>query len=245
MVGHDPESGASKAYVGEADDVGKRLLEHAKDKSKDFWERGCFITSKDQNLTKAHARYLESRLFGIIKKSGRARLANVNNPSTVKLPEADLSDMEYFIDQIQLTLPVLGMDFLRLPLAAGSTEEVRFILTNRKHSIKAQAVERDDEFVLLKGSRAQPTWRDEGSVDSGYAQLHSSLLTSGRINSDNETTAIFSDDVPFNSPSAAAAVVLGSKANGRKMWRVEGTGTPYGEWQNILLDDMQEQSRQD
>jgi hypothetical protein len=67
LIGDDPESlTGSLAYVGEADVIGKRLQTHARPEEqggKDFWSRAVVLTSKDMNLTKAHARYLESRLI--------------------------------------------------------------------------------------------------------------------------------------------------------------------------------------
>ncbi len=247
LTGPDPESGNPSVYIGEGDDVGKRLRSHAKDGSKDFWEKVCFITSKDHNLTKAHGRYLESRLIEIAKAAGRAALTNSTNPEAVRLPEADVSDMEYFIDQIRLVLPVLGMDFLR-PTQAVETQrksdEVVFELKSRKHSLDALAVERDDEFVVLKGSAAQPTWIGIGSEGTSYGQLHDALLKKEKIALGTDGNACFIDDVPFKSPSAAAAVVLGRPSNGRLEWRVKGTRTTYADWQNEQLDAVKGDSHE-
>ncbi|MCW5757184.1 MAG: GIY-YIG nuclease family protein [Phycisphaeraceae bacterium] len=61
LVGPSEHGDADRVYPGEADSVYWRLKEH--DKEKDFWTRAVAITSKDMNLTKAHGRYLESRLI--------------------------------------------------------------------------------------------------------------------------------------------------------------------------------------
>jgi hypothetical protein len=109
LVGDDPEQpGKSRVYIGEGDCIADRIKSHAKDESKDFWTRVCFVTSKDTNLTKAHARYLESRLVELTRSADRA-----NVPSPKALPESDIADMEYFIAQMQVVLPVVGLDFLR------------------------------------------------------------------------------------------------------------------------------------
>jgi hypothetical protein len=39
------------------------------------------------------------------------------------------------------------------------------------------------------------------------------------------------EDVPFKSPSAAAAVVLDRNSNGRTEWKLAGTKVTYDEWQ--------------
>ena len=73
----------------------------------------CLVTSKDVNLPKAHVRYLENRLVQLAVDSGRAKVVNGNEPPAGSLPEADLSDMEFFLSQLQILLPTVGMDFLR------------------------------------------------------------------------------------------------------------------------------------
>jgi hypothetical protein len=42
---------------------------------------------------------------------------------------------------------------------------------------------------------------------------------------------MFADNVAFESPSAAAAVVYAGNQNGRIAWRVKGTGQTYKDWQ--------------
>jgi hypothetical protein len=120
LSGTDPDGGLKPlVYVGETDNVGKRLAQHNKDDAKEFWEQTCTITSKDQNLTKAHVRYLESRLIAIAGGAGRAKLVNGTAPEYGLLPEGDLADMDYFVEQLRIVLPVLGMDFLKETGAAS------------------------------------------------------------------------------------------------------------------------------
>lgn len=112
LVGEQAD-GVPRVYVGEGDNVGIRIAAHSRDETKDFWEQVCLVTSKDTNLTKAHVRYLESRLLSLIRAEGRAELANGTAPDGIQLPEADSSDMEYFVEQLQVLLPVLGLGFVR------------------------------------------------------------------------------------------------------------------------------------
>ncbi|MGW5524605.1 GIY-YIG nuclease family protein [Gordonia sp. NPDC003950] len=111
LLGDDPDSlGGQLAYVGEGDDVSKRLYQHARPEGqngKDFWDRAIVLTSKDANLTKAHARYLESRFITLAVRASRARLTNGTSPAPIVLPEADVSDMEYFIEQAKIVLLLL------------------------------------------------------------------------------------------------------------------------------------------
>ncbi len=115
LVGPDPDNSLrSKVYIGESDDVAKRLKSHNRPEEaggKDFWERVCLVTSKDQNLTKAHVKYLESLLISIAGSLGRAELVNGTAHEYVSLPESDRADMAFFLEQIRTVLPVLGFDF--------------------------------------------------------------------------------------------------------------------------------------
>jgi len=123
LLGDDPEGfGGTLAYVGEGDDAGTRLRQHARTEDqggKDFWVRAIVLTSKDANLTKAHARYLESSFIALAQQARRSRLLNGTAPPPLPLPESDRSDMEYLIAQAKISLPVLGVNILRAPVTVA------------------------------------------------------------------------------------------------------------------------------
>jgi hypothetical protein len=243
LVGPDQGTGiGTQVYIGETDDAKVRLTNHNRPEDKggkDFWERVCVVTSKDANLTKAHVKYLESRLISLAKEAARCELLNGTNPGYAGLPEADLSDMEYFLEQIQTLLPVLGFDFMRsrprpaptAPLVVAQPEASNSpIFTGNlvRHGITARGQEIDGEFVVFRGSKARRRW--EG-VESGYTKLFSDLERAGVLQptADGQYNE-FTQDYPFSSVSAAAAVVSGRSANGRLHWTVEGTTKTYGQW---------------
>lgn len=244
LLGDDPElPGRQLAYIGEADDVAKRLYQHARDESKDFWDRAVVLTSKDTNLTKAHARYLESRFIALATRAGRARLLNGAAPSIIGLPKADVSDMEYFIEQARIVLPVLGVNLLRIaevhsePATATPHDGERspiLVLMQQKDGVSASAQEVDGEFTVRSGARARLTWT---GVDTSYRKLRERLESDRTLRLSSDGTAmILPLDTVFASPSAAGAVLLGRNANGRKAWKVEATGETYGQWQDKQLD---------
>lgn len=250
LVGTDPEDADSRLlYIGESDNVRKRLVQHSKDEKKDFWERTCVVTSKDQNITKAHARYLESRLIAIAFAAGTVGLVNGTAPPLVALPEADASDMEFFIEQLRLILPVIGFDFMRKKSTAKPTNTTEptpkstspvFQIVYKKYGIEAQAQEVDGEFMIFAGSGAKPVWT---SKHVSYAALHAKLLKTGKLQPHGDGSARFAEDVVFSSPSAAAAVVRGQPANGRTDWKVSdpaGTdsqiGETYAQWQERQVE---------
>lgn len=76
LTGTDPDSGKDTVYIGEAEIVRERIKTHL---DKDSWNSIVFVISKDENLTKAHIRYLEGRLIEQAQEAGRARVLNSNS----------------------------------------------------------------------------------------------------------------------------------------------------------------------
>ena len=71
LIGTDPHTNGPQAYIGEAEVIRDRLRQH---KTKEFWVSAIIFVSKDENLTKAHLRYLESRLLAGASEIGRFKL---------------------------------------------------------------------------------------------------------------------------------------------------------------------------
>lgn len=101
------------AYIGEADDIANRMRIHLRSESKDFFDRVVFLVSSDEMLTKGHVRYLESRLIKLTQDAGSVVLTNDTHPDFQRLPEADRADMDTFVDNAALVLPILGCDLFR------------------------------------------------------------------------------------------------------------------------------------
>ena len=246
LVGPDLEGSLRpQVYIGESDDVATRLKQHNRPEvvsvnggGKDFWEKVCLVTSKDQNLTKAHVKYLESLLIKSAGELGRCKLVNGTAHEYINLPESDRADMAFFMEQIRTVLPVLGLDFLRGRPTPSSRQAVeplapaaspRFIAEVPRYGIKAYGQENDGEFYVLKDSIARGSWT---GVDGGYQALYQQLCDDQVLVDCDNGLKRFASDYAFTSPSAAAAVVSGRSANGRQHWKLESTGQTYGAWQD-------------
>ena len=68
------------------------------------------ITDSDDQLNKAHVKYLESRLIEIAMDVSKVRLENGNCPPRSSLTEAAKCNMEGFLSNILLVLPTLRID---------------------------------------------------------------------------------------------------------------------------------------
>ena len=95
--------------------------------------------------------------------------------------------------------------------------------------VQARAQLRGGQFVVLSGSMARAETAPSLTTHT-YASLRPELIAQGAMIEGNQGGLTFARDTPFNSPSAAAVAVLGRAENGRKIWKVEGTATLYGEW---------------
>lgn len=240
LTGPDPERpGGTIAYIGEADDVAVRLRIHLRSGDKDFFDRLAIVVSSDDNLTKAHARFLESRLIKLVRQAGATPLTNGTDPDFQRLPEADRADMEFFVEQVTLMLPILGFGLFRHPAshsgASTSTAagDATFILTTAGAS--ATARETDDGFVVLAGSTARRT--PSGTFPGGYLALRDQFVADRKlIDGPTPDLYTFTTDVVFSSPSAAASIVAARSASGPREWKIASTGQMYKDWKAERLD---------
>lgn len=233
LVGPDPDVPTrSRVYVGESDNVGDRLKTHEKTAGWDF-AKLVFFVSKDENITKGHVRYLESRLISTLSPSPIVKLMNQTAPQFSLLPEAEIADMDGFLECVLTLLPVLGFDLLTSPTANLSLPTETFELKTSFVSAKAQ--ERGDEFVVLAGSHARiegvPSW------PNGTRSLRDSLVADGRlVLADDPTLYRFAQDTGFSSPSAAASVVTARPEQGPAVWKLAGSKLSYGDWRAKQVD---------
>ena len=210
LVGEDEAGGV--IYVGEAENVLTRLQSHLK--NKEFWTRVVFFTSKDENLTKAHVKYLESRLIELATAAARSRVENGNSPQRSALPRADRDAMEEFLGPIATLLGALGFVFLQpipaaSPGAAANGGAARLFFKPTKRVVDAQGAWVNDEFVVFAGSIGDLETRHH--LKGGYLQLKDALLADKSIEKVDAKTFRFTRDVLFSSPSAAAAVLAGGR----------------------------------
>lgn len=224
-----------KIYIGEAENIRIRLKQHLSDPNKDFKEL-IFFVSKDELLTKTQIRYLESRVVQLAIEAKSAQIDNGNFPNLPTLHEADISDMEYFLEQMKLILPVMGFKFLIQSTVKEQTQihenlipethEIYFIKTG---SFKASMKETDQGYIVIKGSEGKKQL--SVSCTETYRNMRKKLLET-EIMVDNGEKLVFVEDTVFNSPSAASNMILGRNSNGFTEW-INAKGQTFRELQEI------------
>jgi predicted GIY-YIG superfamily endonuclease len=210
-----------KIYIGEAENIRARLKQHLSDPNKDFKELIFFI-SKDELLTKTQIKYIESRMVQLALEAKTAQIENGNSPSLPTLHEADISDMEYFLEQMKLILPVMGFKFLisstvkQIPTIDEPIKEaVRETYFIKTRSYKASMIETDQGYIVSKGSEAKKNL--SASCTDTYRNMRRKLLETKILIEENDKL-VFAEDAVFNSPSAASNMILGRNSNGFMEW---------------------------
>lgn len=214
LTGNDPETGKSAVYIGEAESIRDRVKIHL---NKDFWNQIVFFTSKDENLTKAHIRYLEGRLIEQTKEAARAEIKN-GQSSGARLPESDREDMEIFLDKIHQLLPVLGIEVLVPTTANAKTAAEIELLSCEIKGLKASGRLTPNGIVVFAGSHAVLNERASSQKYPWPLNMRQKLKDEGVLSVETGHL-VFTRDVEFSSPSAAASVIHGGHANGLIAWK--------------------------
>jgi len=216
LIGSDPATNTPRAYIGEAEVIRERLKQH---KTKEFWVSAIVFVSKDENLTKAHIRHLESRLLAEAAQIGRFTLEQ-NQATGSKLPESDREDMEVFLTRIRQLLPVLGSDILAPIAQPTSKSHPGRMLFCRLKGAEARGQRTPNGFVVLRGSTAVLEDRPSAQSYPYVLTQRKELIADGTL-IEKEGFFVFIKDSEFSSPSAAAAVIHGGSANGLIAWKNE------------------------
>lgn len=246
LIGEDEsEQDRQLAYIGESEGVGARLSYHNSNElgrdAKGFWVDTVVLISKDENLTKSHARYVEACLIRGIGSNPRWSLPNAKRPSedAGKLPLPDRAAMEEFVDQTKTLVGALGWDLFRemrgrateaaqafrdFPVAS-SVDRPRFQFRGEGFAAEME-LGPSGEFIVKFGSKAR--LRTTTTIPRGTTILRNTLIDKGVLRQDGNFLSI--SDYNFSSASAAAATVIGASANGRILWKMPD-GRTYGDWE--------------
>lgn len=220
LIGSDPITNAPRAYVGEAEVIRERLKQH---KTKEFWVSAIVFVSKDENLTKAHVRFLENRLLAEAAQIGRFTLEQ-NQAGGSRLPESDREDMEVFLTRIRQLLPVLGSDILAPIAQVAARTQPGGVLFCRAKGAEARGQRTANGFVVFRDSTAVFEERPSAESYPWVLVQRKKLVSDGTLIT-KDGFLVFTKDAEFSSPSAAAVVIHGGTANGLTAWKTKNGET--------------------
>lgn len=213
LFGKD-DDGKDQVYIGEAETILKRLNQQLT--SKDFWNETIVFISKDDNLNKAHVKYLENRLHEIAKSANRYKVDNSIVPTQSSISESDRAEMEEFIEYIKLLVNTLGHKVFEEKREFKPKQKQATFFIKATRGADGQGEPTSDGFVVFKGSKAAATI--VSSMTSNFITYRQKLIDEGVL-VDKGDFFEFTDDYIFSSPSTAAVMVMGRNANGLTEWK--------------------------
>ncbi len=208
------DDGSDSVYIGEAENIRDRLLQHMRDyqsgKEEYYWNTAVLFIGRD--LNKALIRYLENRFVEIAKECGRYKILTKNTYKNTVIKESQVASMEEFIDHVKVLLNVLGYKVLAsIPKADNNT----VYLYCKGSGADAKAFISSGGITVVSGSRVSdhvvPSFEKRGKIyyDLRKQLEHTEIIQDG----------VFLRDYEFTAPSAASAVVLGRNSNGKDDWK--------------------------
>jgi len=199
-----------------------RLLEHKRNPDKDYWTEAVVFTTSNNSFAPTEIGYLENRFCTIALDAKRYEVKNGNDPAVGNITEEKESELEEFIDYAKIVMGALGNKvFEKLTEtkvmndgSSGSASDDVILHLKRKSrksglTIQANCEQTNEGFVVLKGSLIETI--DSDSIPPGVKQKREVVQVDGN--------GILHEDVLFQSPSYAAAFVIGGNANGLIEWK--------------------------
>jgi hypothetical protein len=212
LFGKDDDTGKSFVYIGESEDIIKRIYQHFDEPY--FWTECVVFISKDEHMNKAHIKYLEHRFYAIVTKAKRYVVKNGNVPKKSQVSEAEQSELEEFIFNVELLMSTLGHRVFEAILESEMRhphDSVLHFVRKNGSGGRANGRMTNEGFVVMKGSY----------IFSEVANYLSSGIKEARQKYAGiiDANGILQEDVLFSSPSSAAAFVCGKNVNGLAEWK--------------------------
>ena len=225
LFGKSDEDGKSVVYVGQAgirkngNGLLGRIVEHAKNPDKDYWTEAVAITTTNNSFGPTEISYLENQFTQLAMKANRYVVKNANDPNPGNITEEKESELEDFIDYAKVVMGILGHKvFIPLNEACENTASQKTIeLFLSLRGIKAMGLLTSEGIVVCKGSQVHP--EPTAGCGEWIKKLRATHIS--KITPDFTV----SEDIIFDSPSAAASFCIFREANGRTAWKTESGKT--------------------
>lgn len=217
-------------YIGQAgirkngEGVLFRVQEHIKDEF--FFSEAVMLTTQNNSFGPTEISYLENKFTNMAIDTDRYKVRNGNDPNPGNVTEEKESELEDFIEYSKMVLGVLGYKIF-VPLIdkdsddkekTDELEELTLYLSrNSKKSnktIEAMCKRTDEGFVVLNGSMIETI--NSKAIPKSIKVLREKCIANNEI-VDGKLTKNYL----FNSPSYAAAFVLGMNTNGKTDWKTK------------------------
>lgn len=213
LLGEDStDTFGQQIYIGESDEVGKRLKEQNRDPKREFWVRTMVFVSRLGNINKAHTRYVEAKLIEMAKSAGQATVDNDTDPTPQGNHQSVRIVAEGFLTELLSICRMLGIKAFGIPDSVSKARKRYYLGRDRF----AKGEEHSDNFLVLAGSKIKPI--SQAGIPDSSARVRDHLINVG-ILVEVDDVLTFDSDYMFSSPTAAAEVCLGYHVSGRESWK--------------------------
>ena len=213
------DDGSDSVYIGEAENVKDRLVQHLRDyqseKEKYYWSTAVVFIGRD--LNKALIRYLENRFVEIARASKRYLVLTKNTYRNTVMKESQVAVMEEFVDNVKILINALGYKVLE-PLAqmdSSTTLVDNELLYITSGSVNATGKVTAEGFVVFAGATVNEKTSVK-SLSAGMKKQRQKLLDSSKVDG-----LVTTEDILFSSSSAAADFILGYSVSGPRTWKTK------------------------
>ncbi|AZJ32256.1 protein of unknown function [Tenacibaculum mesophilum] len=198
-------------YIGEGEDCFTRIQSH--NREKDFWTHCVIVVSKTNDYNKADSKFLEHYCIKKAEEVGRYKLYNGTGSNKLSISESREHDLLDNFETAKILLATLGYPIFEEKRKATTQKEL-FYCKGKDASAIGELT--DDGFLVYKGSKSN--LKETKSIGSWVSRIRKQLIEDSILKEENGLY-IFQSDYVFNSPSAAAAIVLARAANGWTEWK--------------------------
>ncbi|WP_455258259.1 GIY-YIG nuclease family protein [Peptoniphilus asaccharolyticus] len=222
------DNGEDEVYIGQAgirkngEGVLFRVVEHLKDET--YFSDAVMLTTQNNSFGPTEISYLENKFTNMAISTDRFNVRNGNDPNPGNVTEEKESELEDFVEYSKMVLGVLGYKVF-VPLVKSTVEEIveeneeLILYLSRKSkksnkTIEAKCMRTNEGFVVLKDSMIEEI--DSRAIPKTIKDIREKCREANEI-IDKRLTKNYL----FNSPSYAAAFVLGMHTNGKTDWKTE------------------------
>lgn len=214
------DDGSDSVYIGEAENVKERLVQHLRDyqaeKEKYYWNTAVVFIGRD--LNKALIRYLENRFVEIARNSKRYLVLTKNTYRNTVMKESQIAVMEEFVDNVKILINALGYKvlepFAQMDSSTTSVDDELLYITSG--SVNATGKVTAEGFVVFAGATVNEKMSLK-SLSPGMLKQRQKLFDSSKVEN-----LITTEDILFSSSSAAADFILGYSVSGPRTWKTKG-----------------------
>ena len=213
------DDGSDSVYIGEAENVKERLVQHLRDyqseKEKYYWNTAVIFVGRD--LNKALIRYLENRFVEIARSCKRYLVLTKNTYRNTVMKESQIAVMEEFVDNVKVLINALGYKVLEALVQTDSmiTTIDDEILSITSGSVNATGKVTTEGFVVFSGSTINEKTSAK-SLSAGMQKQRQKLFDTGKVEN-----LVIVEDLLFSSSSAAADFILGYSVSGPRTWKAK------------------------